>query len=58
LGEGVVDSPGQGGFRLAAGVEDQVAAGAEGGDVVESEGLEAGGELLPAGAAAADVDCP
>ena len=41
----------------AGGVEDEVAAGAECGDVLEAEGLEAGGELVAGGAAAADVDC-
>jgi hypothetical protein len=55
-GEGLVDALSEGGLRLAGRVEDEVAAGAEGGDVLEAEGLEAGGELVAAGAAAADVD--
>jgi len=56
FGQGIVDALRQGGFRLAGGVEDEVAAGAECGDVLEAEGIEAGDELLAGGAAAADVD--
>src|SRR4029079_6928525 len=56
FGQGIVDPLRQGDFRLAGGVEDEVAAGAECGDVREAEGLEAGGELVASGAAAADVD--
>src|SRR3954447_15490450 len=56
--QGLVHALRESGFGSTVDVEDQVAAGAEVGDVRESAALEAGCKLRAAGAPAADVDGP